>query len=186
MHAETIHNPCHIWWILQPWICIVQDFNKNVTISALKMLSTWLVALTFCEMRTYACSIHLQNHWIAQGSGVSATWVGPRKNIHNPCHIWWSLSPTCRNFVDFARNVTISALKHCSKWLPGQITFGEASGTIKIISKPLDCAMFLPSITRLAKIKNTHNPCIISWLWRATRRLSQEFNKNFTFSALKR
>jgi len=137
MHAETIHNPCHIWWILQPWFCIVQDFNKNVTISALKRLSTWLVALTFCEMHTYACSIHLQNHWIAQGSGVSATWVGPRKNIHNPCHIWWSLSPTCRNFVDFARNVTISALKHCSKWLPGQIKFGEASGTIKIISKTI-------------------------------------------------
>ena len=45
--------------------------------------------------------------------------------------------------------------------------------------------MFLPSITRLAKTK-THNPCLIPWLWRATRRLSQEFNKNVTFPALKR
>ena len=38
---RNIYNPCHIWWILQPWICIVQDCNKNFTISALKWWSKW-------------------------------------------------------------------------------------------------------------------------------------------------
>ena len=39
--------------------------------------------------------------------------------------------------MDFTRNVTFSALKRCSKWLPGQIESGEASDTIKIIPKTI-------------------------------------------------
>ena len=85
-----------------------------------------------------ACTLKgIKNLWFAQGFCDSATWGVKHGNIRVPCGFGGVRAPTFRSRGDFAQNVTIPALKCCSKWLAGQKLKGFAFHTIGNILKPI-------------------------------------------------